>query len=441
MPSRRSGSTVFAIARSSSVYVPTMSGNRGPSVSLFGPRSGFAGMRLMWSERSIRSPALNAGLRQPQCRVPSGRTPFLFEDLLPEEREERTHRARPHEPRDGLRAAHLDPVADLKVVLLLAIEGQARRLEHAEGDGLVDIEHDRIREREMWRDRDDHDRPRRRDDERAADGHAVRGATGRGRHDEAVGPVHRERRAVDAGIDVDRPHLLPARHNDVIERQGFDVGGTGPRDAGLEQRPILAGPPAGGDLREQMVEIVERATREEAQAAEIDAEDGDAQRRQRPRRPEHRAVAAEYARDLHPGDLAGKSGGVERELDHLVATSTRALGAVVGRVHRELPIGPYREGELHSAASAARSRMRPGVSPGSPWRLCMKISRLPSRPARCDAAMATVPIPTAVNASATATTAAARSFGSRTMPPRPTASRPASNCGLTSATTSPPSRR
>src|SRR5207249_3069622 len=75
-PSRRSRSTLCATSRSASVYVPTMSGKRGPRLSSFGPRSGFVPMKLMWSLRTMRSPFLKAGFKPPHAFVMiSVRTP------------------------------------------------------------------------------------------------------------------------------------------------------------------------------------------------------------------------------------------------------------------------------------------------------------------------------------------------------------------------------
>src|SRR5882672_3373925 len=68
-PSLSFGSTECASVRSSSVYAPTMSGKRGPSVSSFGPRSGFVPMKLMWSLMTMRSPFSNDGFSPPHAFV------------------------------------------------------------------------------------------------------------------------------------------------------------------------------------------------------------------------------------------------------------------------------------------------------------------------------------------------------------------------------------
>src|SRR6266545_2121270 len=90
----------------------------------------------------------------------------------------------------------------------------------------------------MWRDRHEHDRLRAREDERAADGEAVRGAAGRGRDDDAVGPVDDEWLAVDAHGDVDRADRRAASDDDIVEREEAHVTPLA-RETRVEQRALL----------------------------------------------------------------------------------------------------------------------------------------------------------------------------------------------------------
>ena len=72
------------------------------------------------------------------------------------------------------------------------------------------------------------------------------------------------------------------------------------------------------------------------------------------------------------------------------------------------------------------------------WR---KNSRLPVSPVIGDSVMAARTNPTSAAARVASSTTRACTAGSRTTPFLPTSARPASNCGLTSATTSAPSRK
>src|SRR6266508_6300703 len=98
-----------------------------------------------------------------------GEVTFL-EDLLPEQLKERTHRRRAHEACGHVAAPDLDAVAGAQILLLLAVDGDARGLvEDVERYPLVGREHDRVAEREMRRERDDEHVRCRREHERATD--------------------------------------------------------------------------------------------------------------------------------------------------------------------------------------------------------------------------------------------------------------------------------
>ena len=189
-----------------------------------------------------------------------------------------------------------DPIAGGEVVLLLAVDRDARRVLHLELDALVGIERDGVPEREMRRDGHEHDRLRARQDERTTDGEAVRGAAGRRRDDDAVRPVDDQRLAVDAHRDVDRAHRGAARDDDVVEREEAHLASLAHQPR-VEQRSLLDLVTAGRDIGDRRIEVVDRDRREEPESSEVHAEQRDAERRHRARRAQHRAVAAEDARD------------------------------------------------------------------------------------------------------------------------------------------------
>src|SRR5207248_331812 len=179
-----------------------------------------------------------------------------------------------------------------------------------------------------------------------------------------------------------------ARDDDIVERERADDLAAAAQQYRLEHRPLLDLEAALRDVGESRIELADGRHREETEATEVHAEKRHASRREGARGVEHRAVAAEYAGDLDPHELALVHR-VESDIDDLMTSCAHANCGVARRA-----CGP-----------------------------------------------ATAGTPDAPRRSATATTASARAATSRTIPPRPTASRPASNCGLTSATTSPAGRR
>src|SRR5262245_3919876 len=91
----------------------------------------------------------------------------------------------------------------------------------------------------------------------------------------------------------------------------------------------------------------------------------------------------------------------------------------------------------HQRSPFAREGTAPSVAPACrACRRCSMNSRLPSAPVMGDSIMPMRANPTPAAAAVTSACTRAWTPGSLTSPPRPTSSRPASNCGLTSATTS-----
>src|SRR5436309_755284 len=226
-------------------------------------------------------------------------------------------------------------------------------------------------------------------------------------------------------------HGLRLAHLDAIPRA---------HEPRLKHRALLDLIAARGDVTERGVELLRGRDREEAEMADVHAEQRHAVGRERASGVEHRAVAAEYACDVEAVELRGLHV-VEAHLADAVTERLDALRRGSRLVHRALEARARADRDLHSAARRAASYKTKSSGGAAPRRACTKISRLPSRPARREGTTAMTGTRAWASASATLTTAFARSAGSRTIPPRPTASRPASNWGFTSATMSPSSRR
>src|SRR5439155_20835524 len=109
--------------------------------------------------------------------------------------------------------------------------------------------------------------------------------------------------AVDAHRDVDRADLLAARDDDVVQGERAHDLFAPADEARVEQRALLYGEAPGEDVGHGLVELVDRRHGEEAEAPQVHTEDRDVEGRESTRRAQHRAVAAEYERDLRPLDL------------------------------------------------------------------------------------------------------------------------------------------
>ena len=224
-------------------------------------------------------------------------------------------------------------------MLLLAIERQHRRLVlRLELQHVVGVEHDRVAEGKVGRDWDHRDRARAREDQRPADREAVRGAAGRGRHDEPVRPVHDERLAIDADRDIDRAHLLASRDDDVVQRERAHDLLPRTDQAGIEKRTLLDGEAPREHVAHRLVELIDRRGGEEPEPPQVDSEDRDVEGRKHAGRAQHGPVAAEDEGDVGALDLFRERAGVQRELHRLVAGPAQLLADRLRRVERRGPI-------------------------------------------------------------------------------------------------------
>ena len=240
---------------------------------------------------------------------------------------------------------------------------------------------------------------------------------------------------------------------DVVERERRSCR----RDRRLETGHLHHLEVAGERSAEAVAELVALDRGEEADRAEVEAEDGHVGARVGAQRLQDRAVAAEHETEVGlPVERRRAARGRRRR-----RRACRAL--VLGRIDRAAGSFAARDGRAHglggllglgvgeqdrarsrpaatgrSLTARPRSIARSQISTAAPARARRtNVSRLPFGPGsprtRSRARRARHRRPR----SATARSASRRSSGSRTTPPLPTRSGPSSNCGLTRASSSP----
>src|SRR6266700_2609500 len=260
---------------------------------------------------------------------------------------------------------------------------------------------------------------------------------------------------------------------------------------------------AGHDRLQRAGEAVRLDLGEEAEPAEVHAEHGHLGLQHEPERAQQRAVAAEHHHQVEPGGelLRPEAGDVPAEAAALLVQGAqlhaplgRPAGQLLAQVERCRPArvdhradppqppggghqgtspaapgpiagpggltGPASAGDGDSSADGAasagwargppwRGRAAPSATAASrassssgpaPARRSRNSSTLPEGPGSGEGHTPAAPRPSSAAAAATERTAAAQARGSRTTPPLPTASLPASNCGLTSSSSSPSGR-
>ncbi len=128
---------------------------------------------------------------------------------------------------------------------------------------------------------------------------------------------------------MDRTYLLAARDDHVVQRQAARELPAGSHRSSVEQRALLDREALGEHVRDRRVELLDRRSGQEAETAEIHAQQRNAERRDRARRSEDRAVAAEDAGDGRALEARRQRARVEPELDHLVSASAELRGGTV----------------------------------------------------------------------------------------------------------------
>src|SRR5579862_5444213 len=253
---------------------------------------------------------------------------------------------------------------------------------------------------------------------------------------DAVGGNLRRGSVIDAQTERNEPRDLAFSNDDVVEREEALLSVFG------LQRGALVHEQAACDECRQIVEprIVFVELREEAQTTGVDAKQRNVALDCEPRGPQQRAVAAD-------GDHQGRLCDV-RAVDDLepvrakIGRNTRCNRASV--LARRIHVQPDnffldRKHRHHPSPTTASSR---ASSNGSPRRRSsIKNSRFPAGPTRGEAVNPTGTRPRARTAARSSHRTWRCVSGSRTTPPAARRARPASNCGFTSATIAPSSRK
>src|SRR5216684_6354594 len=374
-------------------------------------------------------------------------------ELGPEDREEVLLR-HPEEPRAGGGAPHLDGIVGLEREAHLAVQGEHHVLVGQQGDrdALGRGQHDRAIGEGVRADRGEHDRVHGREHDGPAGREAVGGRAGGRREDKPV-------RAIAGGEVTVHRHLEPddAAHrrlgdDHVVERRVLPEPLALAEDAGLQQHAVLDDQLVAQVGLERGEQLLDGEGGEEAEPAQVDAEDRHRQVSHQARHAEERAVAAQHEQqiglgrqlrptDHRPGGLRAETRGLllEDRLDSAGRAPVEQLGhdrarffpVRLGDDAQPLPAG----GASSAVTWAIRASRSVSVRPVLVSR--RKNSRLPLGPLRGEAVTPRTCQPCSTAKRATRAMTARWCEPSRTTPPLPTWPLPTSNWGLTSTTASP----
>src|SRR5437899_5836624 len=370
--------------------------------------------------------------------------------LGPEDREElllrETHEAN---PRGGLH--HLHGVVLPEAYPDLAVHGDHDVLvRHERGlDPMHSGEDDRPVRQGVGADRRQHDRVHRRKQDRPTGREAVGSRAGRRRDDQAVGAVRGGVLPLDRHREVDDAAHRRLGDNNVVEGGVLPEPLAVPDDPYGQHHALVHLHPAREQRFERREHLVERRRGEESEPAEVHAEQRHAEVADGARHGEEGAVAAEddeqvrvrgqlrlgHGRDARRGD---QPGGLL--LEHRgKPPRPEPLEELLDRGPRLRRAGLRHDADaLHASASTLRSIRDSRSLAVRPWlEQWRKNSRLPFGPRSGEEVTPRTCQPRSTAYRARRATAWRWSAWSRTTPPLPTASRPTSNCGFTSAITSP----
>ena len=306
-------------------------------------------------------------------------------------------------------------------------------------------------EERMGADRDDEQRFDVRPDDRATGAERVRGRAGGGRAHHTVAGPSRERATLDLEHAFDHPAALILLQRGLVERpvRPQQLAADARRD--LDGHALLDVVVTGDDPLDHRRERFGLGLGQKADMAEIDPE------QRHPVRPRQFGAAQQAAVAAEHQDEFGAIGGVSISLDDLRARQVERTGFI-----GEHPRGDVRRAEhVEHLLDAVMRRDAPGmgddqnlaIHPAShpSWRrqaasrkagdpMQKATARTPGclpDPASELCTSPRTPKPSSPATAATPRIAPALACGSRTTPPRPTCSRPTSNCGFTSTTRSP----
>src|SRR5215472_7111583 len=328
------------------------------------------------------------------------------------------------------------------------VPGSRRRADDLHREHRPRRQHYRLGEQRVRADRDHQQGLYLRPDYGAAGRERVSRGPGRGGADDAVTGPARQRAAVDLGDHLDRPLASDLLHAAFVQCPGFGGGAVVPHRH-VNGHPFFNRIPALHHLFDGAGQVVRLGLGEEADVAEVDAE------QRRSGGPGHlggaqqRAIAAEHDHHLgvcrrircrghHIRAHAFQGGRLRREDTHAEPGRRQPVYYETGAAQgcRAARVGHHEHGALHCGPSTTARSSSSARRSGAPRHNQRKYSTLPAGPGSGLATRPATPSPSAAAAAATALTASRRSTGSRTTPPGPTRSLPTSNCGLTSSTKS-----
>ena len=237
---------------------------------------------------------------------------------------------------------------------------------------------DRPDGRQVGGDRRDDEVPADRVEDRAAGRERIAGRAGRAGDDEAVGDERGEVRVVDGDVEPADPRQRAARDDDVVEGDVARVvdrlrrrAGSGPRAPSARRsrsRPSTI-------LPRTCLELAGLGLRQEADLAEVDAEDRDVDLGHGANRAQERAVATEHDEGVGRGAARGRAppgrptgpasgrcraSGTSRRRGHSARRLPRSSGCRRNRCASTVTAGVTRR------RSGRRSPRNPGRRPGGP---------------------------------------------------------------------------
>src|SRR2546422_57592 len=371
--------------------------------------------------------------------------------LGPEDREELLLREA-HEADPGGGLDHLHRVVLPEAHPDLAVHGDHDVLVRHERD--LDPVHagedDRPVRQGVGADRRQHDRVHGREQDRPA-GREVVGGRARGcRDDEAVGTVRGGVLSLDGHREVDDATHRGLGDDDVVEGGVLPEPLAVPDDARGQHHALVHRHPACEQRLERREHLLERRRGEEAEPAEVHAEEGYPQIADSARHGEEGPVAAEHDEQVHlrrqvrlahgrdarrrdqPGGLLLQERGEPPRLEPLEEFLDRGPGLARAGLRHDADA-------LHASASTLRSIMDSRSLAVRPWlEQWRKNSRLPFGPRSGEAVTPSTCQPRSTAYRARRATPRRGSAGARPTPPLPTAPRPPPKSGFTRAPTPPP---
>src|SRR6185437_14000825 len=271
---------------------------------------------------------------------------------------------------------------------------------------------------------------------------------GRGGDNQAIGPELRHCLAVKLHGEVAHARDLTLRDNDIVQGVVLGMEGAVALEPGAQHGALFDHVTVAAPAFQGGVELRQPHLGKESERAEIHAEQRYARRGKDPADRQQRAVPAQ---DNHQfGSVLRQVGardgrrirGVARALliEHRLVAAIVKPGMRSGRSRKSSSFCGLETIAMGGMRNQCKAAEQAGSEPdhalaiyGNRSGLCAyrRNSWFPSAPAIGDGITPTFCQPSETTAAETLSTASRCAAGSRTMPPLPMCSRPASNCGLT----------